>query len=90
MVTKDVGGKTTLLFWLRERGNSSDSYHAYHGRRRGTQSLCGKGPEIGDMGMMDSGGSRSKCCSECFFELYGLARIKASLEDMNNDSHKDD
>lgn len=90
MVTNERGGKASLLFWLRLYGSDNDSYHAYPGRRYGTQSLCGQGPVITDMGRMDSGGSRSKCCSECFFELYDLSRIKARLEELGHESREDD
>ena len=65
-----------LLFWLREHGSSNDSYHAYRTRGRGSKTVCGKGPEILDLNKMDSGGSRSKCCPDCFYMLYPLPRLK--------------
>ena len=90
MVVKKENKKNGLLFWLKERESDFDTYHAYLDRKRGTRTVCRMGPEIIDVGTMDIGGSRSKCCTKCFFELYSLPRIAASLEEICNDSRKDD
>lgn len=64
---------TSLLFWL--KAADDDSYHAYRSRRRGTKPLCENAEAIGELSEMDTGGSRSKCCTQCFNALYGFPRI---------------
>lgn len=65
--------ESAVLFWL--KGSRDTVYHAYRSRGRGTQSVCGGGMEIVDAGDMNTAGSRSKICMECFTALYGLGRL---------------
>lgn len=61
---------SSVIFWFRARSDAS--YHAYRSRRFGEPSICGHGSIIIEVNEMDSGGNYSKCCLECFRQVYGI------------------